>query len=361
MSNYQFNTKIITAPLNSLLKDVESCKAHRVLILSSPTVVKNAAVEHFIKQLKETVNLHVFAGISPDAPIAPLDELIKGIEKPDLIIGIGGGSVVDSSKAISLGWQNATIYELFYKQKSMPVTKIPVFVAPTTAGTGAELSYGAILYDVAGKIKSGVRGALLQPEIALIDIELYKTAPSKLIAEVGFDCLTHAVETYISTASSPLVQYQSVAAINNVFAHLRDAAKKNEDALLRVAMAATMMGANLALSSTCLPHRIQYVIGPMTNTSHAQGLIMLYKGWIREVSATGKYKQLATDLHLTGDELENKIKQLKSDLGIDYKLSDYGIAEKDTSDIAERVEGNLTNDPCYSSTKTIVNILKNSL
>ncbi|MGC4235764.1 MAG: iron-containing alcohol dehydrogenase [Niabella sp.] len=362
MSSYQLSGKIIIGNLSALPGEIEKHNPKSVLVLSSPSVMKNPVVQEFIDKLtSQNSNVTIYGHISPDAPIAALDNLISGIEKPDLIIGIGGGSVMDSSKAISLGWQGASVAELFYKHKKAPLQKIPVFAVPTTAGTGAELSYGAILYDDVNKFKGGIRGPQLQPEVAYLDVALYKTASPKLIAEVGFDCLTHAIETYISTASNPLVQYQSVAAINTVFAHLPQAINKHEQSLSKVAVAATMMGINLALSSTCLPHRIQYVIGPATGTSHAQGLIMLYAGWLKEIALTDRYQMLASEFNLSTDALTQKIEQLKRNLDINYRLSDYGVAETDIRHIAEKVEGNLNNDPCYKSTQTIINILKNSL
>lgn len=362
MSNYHFNTKISSGNLANLIEEIDTSAVRNVLVLTSPSVLRNNTTVAFIGMLKKMIpDTVVISNITPDAPIAPLDNIVQENARPDLIIAIGGGSVIDSSKALSVAWQGASIFDLFYKRKRMPTSKIKVFAVPTTAGTGAELSYGAILYDKESKLKGGIRSALIQPDIAFIDIELYKSAPSTLIAEVGFDCFTHAVETYISTASTPIVRYQSIAAIQTVFKNLPDAVNKNKQDLEKVAIAATNMGINLALSSTCLPHRIQYVIGPLTNTSHAQGLIMLYNGWLSEVSATPQYNMLVKDLGLTSNEFINRVSGLKRVLNIDYRLGDCGIPEIDVPAIAARVEGNLKNDPCYSSIDTLINILKNSL
>lgn len=332
-----------------------------VLVVSSTTVAKNEKIKTFIQNISEKYHVDVFTEIKPDAPIDILDALVSNITKPDVIVAIGGGSVIDSAKALSVAWNQASILDLFYKKAEIGDTKIPTIAVPTTAGTGAELSFGAILYDKANKFKSGLRGSILRPNLAFIDVDLYATAPPKLIAEVGFDCLTHAIETYLSTASTPMVRYQSVAAIQTVFQNLVAAYKGDRGALEKVAIAAALMGINLAESTTCLPHRIQYALGPKTDTSHAQGLIMLYKGWLNSIDSTSAFAELASDLDLTISELKSKIQHLKTLLNIDYSLSDYGVTEESIFEIANDVTGNMANDPCFKSKETIITILRNSL
>ncbi|WP_435354439.1 iron-containing alcohol dehydrogenase [Emticicia sp. SJ17W-69] len=350
--------------IGSLLHINESdlfTNVNNILLVTSPTVSKYLKVEKTKEILAKNYNLTFFNEIKPNAPIIDLDNLVAKTPKPDLIIGIGGGSVIDSCKALSVAWQGATIIDLFYKKESLSNKKIKTIAVPTTAGTGAELSFGSILYDTKDHIKSGLRGSQLQPNLAFIDIDLYIDAPNKLIAEVGFDCLTHAIETYVSTASTPMVKYQSVAAIQVVFGQLRSAFLKDKNALEKVAIAAALMGINLAQSSTCLPHRIQYALGPKTNTSHAQGLIMLYKGWLTEIKDTEVFNELAHALGLTTTDFVENIIRLKQDLNIDYSLADYGVNSSDILEIASNVTGNMDNDPCYKSKETIISILQNSL
>lgn len=356
--------KIPSEILFGNIEDITSSllKGSRVLILTSPTVSRHPSVSDFLGKISEKINVVLITTIKPDAPICDLEQIVSENEKPDLILGIGGGSVIDSAKALSVCWQDTLLTDIFYGKGPMPITKIRVYAVPTTAGTGAELSYGAILYDKQNGVKGGIRGELLQPDKVLLDTRLYLSAPYKLIAEVGFDCLTHAIETYISTASTPLVRYQSITAINVVFNNLVKASTGNDvDAMEKMSIAALLMGVNLALSTTCLPHRIQYAIGPLTGTSHAQGLIVLYKGWLKEILETEQFKKLAYDLNLSVTDLIEKINALKQQLDIDYNLTSFGITCQNISDIASKVTGNLKNDPSYQSINTIVNILENSL
>lgn len=361
MSYYSIDPRVQCCSLAEVGKLITPSDFKQILILTSPSVARIESVAAFCDALSSMTSVTVFDKIRPDAPVHDLDELISTTTRPDLIVGIGGGSVLDSSKALSVGWQGATIDDLFYKRKETPQTKILTYAVPTTAGTGAELSYGAILYDEAKSFKSGLRGKIIQPDKVFLDVDLYLQAPSKLIAEVGFDCLTHAVETYLSTASSPMVRYQSVAAIHIVLAHLTPAVAKQRASVEQMAMAACLMGINLAMSTTCLPHRIQYAIGPMTKTSHAQGLIMLYRGWLPVISLNSSFENLCWDLGITSETLISKINNLKTQNKIDYRLGDFGMSEKDVDNISKQVTGNLANDPSYQSIETIKKIILDSL
>jgi alcohol dehydrogenase class IV len=131
----------------------------------------------------------------------------------------------------------------------------------------------------------------------------------------------------------------------------------------KVAIASSLMGINLALSSTCLPHRIQYVIGPRTGTSHAQGLIGIYKGWLRYLMEEKvlELTDLTTDLGITVNEFLTEVENLRNQLEINYGISKLGITIEDIEDIAMAVTGNVHADPSYKDLNSIINILKLSL
>ncbi|HMC00681.1 MAG TPA: iron-containing alcohol dehydrogenase, partial [Flavobacteriaceae bacterium] len=231
-------------------------------------------------------------------------------------------------------------------------------------GTGAELSLGAIIYDEIDGVKGGLRGSIIQPDEVLIDARLHNACPFKLKAEVGFDCLTHAVETYISKKSNSLVRNQSINCIKNIFNYLIPACKENNlEAMQKIAISSSLMGINLAYSSTCLPHRIQYVIGPLTGTSHAQGLIALYKGWLYHLVDINlkELNDLVNDLQMSVDKFMSEIQNLKETLNIDYSIVDLGMNKDQIENVSSNVTGNVFADPSYKDIGTIKKILTNSL
>ena len=322
---------------------------------------------HKIDKFFHNKNYQVISNVLPELPLSYIEKLYGEIKfVPDLIIAIGGGSVLDLGKALSVAKNFSTLEKLYTKDLINYKKHARLFVAPTTFGTGAETSFGSILYNDTVKKKDALRSKILQSDMVIIDQSLYGSASPKLMAESGFDCLTHAIETYLSQATNEIVKYQSVAAINTVFDHLENAVKhQNKESITKMAIASMMMGVNLAYSSTCLPHRIQYVIGPITNTSHAQGLVMIYKGWLKLINKQLKYqneiKNLLSNLNLTFKEFENKILSLRTGLGIDYNLKDFNINNQDLDKISSLVSGNLTNDPFYKDLESIKFILKESM
>lgn len=365
MTNYYIKPKILVAPISTeAIKEFNIGK--EVLILVSNTILKNFKLQIIFEALSKNHNLYVYNHIKPDAPFEDLDKVIDELQDKSIqtIIAIGGGSIIDAAKALSVSFQGVSYKDMFYKKAEVPNKKIEVLAVPTTAGTGAELSFGAIIYDNFNGVKGGLRGEIIQPNNVLIDANFHNACPYKLKAEVGFDCLTHAVETYISRKSNPLVKNQSVSCIINIFRYLIPACKENDiNAMEKIALSSALMGINLAYSSTCLPHRMQYVIGPLTGTSHAQGLIALYKGWLNNLNVTKspELAHLAADLGMSTTKFLDQIKHLKIALNIDYTISDLGIKKNQIEAIAKGVTGNVSADPSYKDLNTIKDILTNSL
>lgn len=362
--DYQISPNLTVKPLDKyFIESQPSPVKGDTLIVTSPSVENIQAVTKTIEYFRsaDTIDVTEICHISPEVPIQELEQITSSHKAPDHIIAIGGGSVVDASKVLSVAWNGVSISDMFYKKAEMPTQKIQVTAVPTTAGTGAELSHGAIVFDRETSQKGGIRGSILQPEAVVIDSRLHKNAPARLIAETGFDCLTHAIETYCSKATNAIARYQSVRAVEVVLSNLNSAVQGNLNALERLAISASFMGINLAYSRTCLPHRIQYVIGPFTKTSHAQGLIMLYRGWLPLIAKKTAFKSLEKDLGKKNNELISDIQKLKSSLSIDYKLGDYGVEEDDVEKLTQQVGGSVELDPCFENSNTIKQIILDSI
>lgn len=359
--DYQLKPEIKVGRLSDIFAEMDPLK--KVLVLTSRSLNK----AHRIETLFGTDNCQVISNVEPELPFSYIEKFYQAIQiTPDVIIAIGGGSVIDLGKALSAAKNFSTLRDLFEKKHSNYQKHAKLFAVPTTFGSGAETSFGSILYDDINGIKDGLRNKIIQSDKVIIDFQLYQSAPSKLMAETGFDCLTHAIETYLSKSTNEVVKYQSIGAIKTVFDELESAVtKKDEKSIIKMGIASMMMGVNLAYSSTCLPHRIQYIIGPMTGTSHAQGLLMLYTGWFKliheQLDECGEIQDLLRDLKMSFEELEEKIFSLRRRLDIEYCLLDFGINQKNIVSIANLVGGNLANDPFYKDVNSIKRLLERAL
>jgi len=336
-----------------------------ILVLTSKPIYQENDLESVFSAFKNNQgHFQLIDDIPAENPFSYLVELYEKLYfTPSIIIAIGGGSVIDLAKAMSVAHNFKELESIFYRKKEIEKKYSKVYAFPTTFGTGAELSFGSILFDDTRNIKSGIRGNIIQPTKIFLDFELYKSAPRRIKSLAGFDCLTHAIETYLSRKSNELTRYQSVTAINIVFRYLTDAVLDNSIAVGKMAVASMFMGANLAFSSTCLPHRLQYVIGPLTHTSHSEGLAAIYRGYLPHICSMkkGPINKLCEDLSVSKNTLEENINNLKNRLDISLSLSDLGITGKDVQYIIDNVTGNLSDDPYYQDNHSIETILKLAL
>ena len=277
---------------------------------------------------------------------------------PDAIVAIGGGSPLDLAKAASVRPSPERLATLLAGERT-EVGGLPVIALPTTAGTGAETSYAAIILDRSAGRKRGVRGAGVACRDALVDPELMATAPPAVIATAGFDAIAHAVETSASRAAdAATVERAGLAlralleAIPALLADPHGAAGPRAEA----AAAATLMGVNLARSTTCLPHRLQYPVGARTGTAHAAGVAALFPAWLARTveAAPAPLAALAraSGLAAAGDDDPSAARTLADRLvahleatGLRHGLRDLGIEPDDVDDLVAAVEGSVANDP----------------
>jgi alcohol dehydrogenase class IV len=349
--------------VNKLTNEIKKISQGKILILT------NISKKNYIKDILEnsinkTVETIFIDDVKPENPFSYIKDVYERLNfQPTNIIAIGGGSVIDLAKALSVSISYEELKNNFYGINKSLKKHSQVTTFPATFGTGAEISYGAILYDDERGLKGGIRGEIVQSDKIVLDFSLYHSAPKHIKALAGFDCLTHCVETYVSVFSDEVTRYHAVKSLETVFDNLELAVNDDKEATKNMAIASMMMGLNLAFSSTCIPHRIQYVIGPMTKTSHAEGLTALYKGWLQFIAKNGNgaFFYLAKDLSTTVDKLKIKIESLKKNLEVDYSLIDLGINEKDIDIIVEKTSGNLKADPYYINKSSIEEVLKLSL
>lgn len=358
---FRINAKIISGEISLIDPIIEKYNPKELMILTSKSLAKTDIVASFVGKMKKLYQVIYCNNIQADAPIEDLNDIVNNYTKPDLIISIGGGSVLDSAKALSVCWVKKNIFELLKINNLESVEKIPNIAVPTTAGTGSELSIGAILYDEAENIKKALRNPLIRPDQVLIDPRLYLCAPKKFMAEVAFDCLTHAIETYMSIISTPLVRYNSINTIKILINHLDKSINGNLKSMEKLAISSAMMGVNLENSSTCLPHRIQYAFGKHFKATHAQGLIMIYRGWLPMIAKTEKFNELTKDLEMDIHTFLKFINNFINLYDINYKLGSYINNKEIINTIASDVYGKVEYDPIYNSPSTIIKILNKSL
>lgn len=196
----------------------------------------------------------------------------------DFLVALGGGSPIDSMKAIgSLVVNGGNISD--YMGKIIDVEMPPLVAIPTTAGTGSEATQFTIITDTKKDIKMLLKGKVLMPNLAIIDPQFTMTAPPKITAATGLDALCHAVEAYTSRKAQTLSDTFAMSAVKRIFKYLPVAFKdgKNEEARVQMSVAALEAGIAFNNASVTIIHGMSRPIGALFHVAHGLSNAMLLK------------------------------------------------------------------------------------
>jgi alcohol dehydrogenase class IV len=251
----------------------------KAFIVTDETMVSLGNVDILTKELtRENMPYAVFPGIGGE----PTDKMIEaGLqsyrdEKCDFFIALGGGSPIDSMKAIAALTTNpGKISD--YMGKIFPNPAPPMAAIPTTAGTGSEATQFTIITDTQKDIKMLLKGTVLIPQIAVIDPVFTLTAPPKITAATGLDALTHAVESYTSRRAQAMTDTFALSAIKRIFTYLPICFHKpgDKNAREQMAIAALEGGVCINNASVTLVHGMSRPIGAMFHVPHGISNAML--------------------------------------------------------------------------------------
>lgn len=295
----------------------------------------------------------------------------------DFIIGLGGGSSIDSAKSIAIMARNDGDYWDYISGgsgKAKPITKgvLPIIAIPTTAGTGTEADQWTVISNGEEKIGFGTDETF--PTISIVDPELMVSVPPHLTAYQGFDALFHSVEGYLANIASPLSQMYSLKSIELIASNLTKAVKDGTDleARANVALGSMLAGMVEATSCTISQHALEHAMsGLFPKLPHGAGLIIISEAYLSSFlnDVPERYKEMAQAM--TGkrsDDPEDFIRalvQLQKDCGVyDLKFSDWGATEADFPRIVANARETMTMlfylDPRPLSNPELINIFEKS-
>jgi alcohol dehydrogenase class IV len=253
----------------------------KALIVTDEMMIKLgncAKVEEALKS--QNVAYAIFSGVTGE----PTDKMIEaGLsvyqeEKCDFLVGLGGGSALDSMKAIGvLAGYAGKISDFMGKVIETPMP--PMAAIPTTAGTGSEATQFTIITDTEKDVKMLLKGKCLMPGLAVIDPQFTMTAPPKITASTGLDALCHAVEAYTSRKAQAMSDTFALSAVKRIFRYLPTAFHdgSNEEARVEMSVAALEAGIAFNNASVTLIHGMSRPIGALFHVPHGLSNAMLMK------------------------------------------------------------------------------------
>ncbi|WP_243014886.1 iron-containing alcohol dehydrogenase [Brevibacillus borstelensis] len=335
--------------------------ARKVFLVSDPGVLDAGWAEQAIKHIKESnLDYHLWTHVTPN----PKDyEVHAGAaeyrdHECNAIVGVGGGSAMDAAKAIALlGTNDGSIlqYEGVDKiERPLP----PMVMLPTTAGSGSEVSQFSIIIDSARKVKMAIISKSLIPDIAIIDPQTLMTKDGRLTANTGIDALTHAIESYISLAATPLTEVLSLSAMRIISQNLRPSVASQYNLEAKQAMAMASLQAGIAFSNAILGavHAMSHQLGGLLDTPHGEvnAILLPYVLEYNYIAAPEKYRKMAEamgenvaglSLHDASRLMMKAVTNLTGDLQIPVTLSELGLQPEHI----ELLSRNAVQDVCMAT------------
>lgn len=251
----------------------------KALIVTGKHVVLSDMMAELKKTLEEIgIAYFVFDGITGEPTNVMIDKGIAAYKENgcDFCIGIGGGSPLDSAKAIAAMITNeGKIADYNGKVIEKPIP--PVVAIPTTAGTGSEATQFTVITDVEKDIKMLLKGGYLVPKIAIVDPAYTYSAPKSITAATGMDALTHAIEAYTSRKALPVTDTLAVSAVKRIMKYLPAAYKDGSDEKARYEMSVASYEAGICInnSTVTLVHGMSRPIGALFHVAHGISNAML--------------------------------------------------------------------------------------
>jgi alcohol dehydrogenase len=350
---FNFNTPNIIFGLDTIYqtgKEAKKLGATKILFLTGNNVKKNGYVEKVEQLLKEEGIEFITQYESRRTP-EPTTDLAENVakfakqEKVDLIIGMGGGSILDVAKMAAALMTNPLQVRDYFGKGKVPNKSIPSIMIPTTSGTGSEVTKHAIFLDEENNVKKAVASANIMPSVAIIDPMTTVTCPQKVTADTGFDAFLHAAEPFVSNMSNPLTDSIALESISIITKWLGPAFADGNDIEARYQMALGSLLAGLVLnnSGTSLIHALAYPIGGEFHVPHGPSLTCLVNSSFNyiKVAKQERFARIAKAMGEITDGLSereaaeaglNAINHLMKSVNLPTSLSDLNITDKSKAD-----------------------------
>lgn len=295
---------------------------------------RHVAVSNMMKQLtalldENGIDCVIFDGITGE----PTDTMIeKGVEMLkssgcDFIIGIGGGSPLDSAKAIAaMAVNEGSIAD--YNGKEITGEILPLAAIPTTAGTGSEATKFTVITDSEKGIKMLLKGDVLVPKLAIVDSSFTVGAPKSVTSATGLDALTHAVEAYTSRKAFSMTDTLAVSAVKRIMKYLPIAYKEPDNSLAREQMSIAALEAGICInnSSVTIVHGMSRPIGALFHVPHGMSNAMLLKECL-SFAVSGAYEKFANLGRETGVASDSDSDETAAEKFIDSLQSICDVCE----------------------------------
>ena len=336
--------------INEIAAEVKIRGLKKALVCSDPDLIKFNVTTKVTKVLEDAgLEYELYSDIKPNPTIQNVQHGVEAFKKAaaDYIIAIGGGSSMDTSKAIGIIIANPEFEDVRSLEGTAPTKNpcVPIIAVPTTAGTAAEVTINYVITDVEKKRKFVCVDPHDMPVIAVVDPEMMSSMPKGLTASTGMDALTHAIEGYTTKAAWEMTDMFHLKAIELISKSLRSAVANEKEGREGMALGQYIAGMGFSNVGLGIAHSMAHTLGAVYDTPHGVACAMMLP-IVMEYNAecTGEqYKEIAKAMGVEGgDDMSveeyrkaavDAVRKLSVDVGIPTKLE--ALKEEDLSFLAE--------------------------
>jgi alcohol dehydrogenase len=362
--------KEFTVPRNifygyGAIANVTKIPAKRAMVVSDSVMASLGWVER-VKAILEANGTEVmlFTDVEPDPS---RDTVASGAKimrefRPEVIVGLGGGSSIDAGKAM---WVFYELPEMTWETASVPFSvpslrKQARFIAiPSTSGTGTEVGIGAVITDRAAEpaVKKSIDSYELTPDVAIVDPELCLTMPPEVTANTGIDVISHALEAYVSVGANDFSDGLAIKALQLAFEWLPSAVKDGTDRTAREKMHYASAVAGLAFNNAGLgiTHSLAHQLGSVWGVPHgrANAVMMPYVVVYNSEVSGARYGDVASALGVSGKSAEESVAglidrtiELMRQIGMPTSIAELDIASDEWDKTLDVLARNALDDAC---------------
>ena len=339
MEKFSCKTTIVSG--SGVLNALEEYHAKRLFLVTDPFFQQNGTAQQVAAAAKAE-QVCIFDGVQPDPSVELAAQATARLTEfgPDLLVALGGGSAMDCAKAMA-----------YFSQGDFPLAAIP-----TTSGSGSEVTDFAILTHKG--VKHPLVDPRLRPDMAILDSDLLDALPKTLIADAGFDVLTHAVEAFAATGHTTFSDLYAREAFSTAYACLPASYAGRKEVRLKVHLAATMAGLAFTQAGLGLCHAMAHTLGGLFHVPHGRLNAILLPAVIstNAHAALPRYAQLARWAGMGGSadtialrNLKNGLIRLRRELDLPETLSQVGISSQSIWNQMGNIVESVLADPCCTT------------
>lgn len=337
-----------------MITELKRMGARKAMVVTDPGLLKFGVAKMVTDVMDEAgFPYSIFSEVKPNPTVSNVKAGLQAFAEADadVLVAIGGGSAMDTAKAIGIVARNPEFADIVSLEGCAPTRNkcVPIIALPTTAGTAAETTINYVIIDEEKQKKMVCVDPNDIPAVAIIDAELMYSLPRSLTAATGMDALTHAIEGYITKGAWEMSDMFELEAIRMIHRHLAKAVNNPTDAEARSGMALAQYIAGMAFSNVGLGlvHGMAHPMGSLFDVPHgvANALLLPTVMEFNTCAAEAKYRHIAEAMGVSTAGMTDKeaaaaackaVKDLAIEVGIPQHLSELGIKESDIDRLSEQ-------------------------